>query len=255
MRFRFIIFPILLFFRVEILHFFINISLFELLLFIGISSLCLFYYKRKIKCTAIVLARKLKYFNLRKYRIKISNWAKENSAEEMGKSLVAQLERNVWTNLGCIILSVMIFSHFPSLLTNPKPATIFLLTMTAYVLIGLAFRKETLIFMVGLYLLMSITPYFMAFLSYDSGINLFETLPSSLVSLHNIDISNLTQTANKLFFSYAPWYTLLILSLILLAFIIKGSLKFIFAIFLKMLQVIEPSNLTSACTRNEGIRD
>lgn len=163
MRFMFFVLPILLFFRVEVFHFFMNLSLIQWILLICGSGLCLFSYRRKMKYTAIYLARKFKYFNLRKYRMKISKWAKENNAEEMGKSLVSQLERNVFTKLGCIVLSTTIFSHYPSLLTSPKPATIFLLTLTAYSLIGLAFRKEMLIFMVGIYSLMAIMPYAMAF--------------------------------------------------------------------------------------------
>jgi hypothetical protein len=236
MRFIFLILPILLFFRVEVFHFLMNLSLIQWILIIFVSGLCSFSYRRKMKYTAIFLARKLKYFNLKKYRIKISKWAKENNAEEMGKSLVSQLERNVFTKLGCIVLSTTIFSHYPSLLTSLKPATIFLLTLTAYSLIGLAFRKEMLIFMVGMYSLMAIMPYAMAFLSHDTGINLFETLPIDVVHLLNIDILNLTQTANKLFLFTAPWLALIILFLILSSLIIRGSLKLIFTIFLKMLQ-------------------
>lgn len=234
-RFMFLILTILLLFRIEVFHFFINLSVIQWILLICVSGSCLFYYKRKIKYTAIFLARKLKYFNLRKYRIKISKWAKENNAEKMGQSLVSQLERNVFIKLGCIVLSTTIFSHYPSLLTSPKPAAIFLLTWTVYSLIGLAFRREMLMHMVCICSLMAIMPYAMAFLSHDTGINLFEALPTDAVHLLNIDVLNLIQTANKLFLFTAPGYALIILFLILSSLIIRGSLRLIFAIFLKML--------------------
>ena len=254
MRFMFLIVPILLFFRVEIFHFFMNLSLIQWILFICvsicISGLCLFSYRRKMKYTAIFFARKLKYFNLRKYRIKTSKWAKESNAEEMGKALVSKLEWNVFTKWGCIVLSTTIFRHYPSLLTSPKPATIFLLlTLTAYSLIGWAFRKEMLIFMIGMYSLISITPYATVLLSYYTGINLFETLLADVVHLLSIDILNLTQTANNLFLFTAPWLALTILFLTLSSLIIRGALKLIFTIFLKMLQSIQPSNLSEVVAR------
>jgi hypothetical protein len=241
MHFMVLVLPILLFFRVEIFHFFINLSLIQWILFICFFGLCLFTCKRKISCTFIFFARNLKHFNIRKYRIKTSKWAKENNAEEIGKSLVSQLERNVFTKLGCIVLSTTIFSHYPSLLTSLKPATIFLLTLTVYSLTGLAFRKEILISMVCVYSLMAVMPYSMAFLSHNTGINLFETLPPDVIYMLNIDIFNLTQTANKLFFFTAPWLLLIILFVILSSIIVRSSLKLIFAIFLKMLQSINPA--------------
>jgi hypothetical protein len=234
------IFPLLLFFRVEVIHFFVNLNSIQWILLLLIFSTCLFFYRRKFKYSLLLSSRKIKYFNLQKIRIKISKWANNNSAEAIGKSIVSQLERNVFTKLGCIVLSTAVLSHYPILLTKPTPAIIFLLTMTAYSFMGLAFRKEMLIFMVGIYSLMAVTPYAMAFLSHDTGINLFETLPADIVSLLNINIFNLTQTANKLFIFTAPWLALIVLILILSSVIIRASLKLVFTIFLKVLQALNP---------------
>jgi hypothetical protein len=228
--------PILLLFRVEVFHFFMNLTFIQWILLLSLFSLCLFFYRRKIKYLAISSARKLKYFNLRKYRRKLSRWAKENNAEAMGKFLVSQIERNVFTKLGCIALSTAIFSHYPSLMTGLTPATIFLLTLTAYSLLVLAFRKEMLISMVGIYSLMAVVPYIMAFLSHDTGINLFETLPIDIINILNINISDLTQTANKLFLFNVPWIALIILFTVLSSVIIRGFLTLIFTVFLKVIQ-------------------
>jgi hypothetical protein len=242
--------PILLFFRVEVIHFFVNLNFIQWILLLLVFSTCLFFYKRKLKYSVLLFFRKVKYFDLKKTRIKISNlkktrikiskWANNNSAEAIGKSLVSQLERNIFIKLGCIALSTAVLSHYPSLLTKPTPAIIFLLTMTAYSFMGLAFRKEMLIFMISMYSLMAVMPYAMAFLSHDTGINLFESLPADVVSLLNINIFNLTQTANKLFIFTAPWLTLIVLVFILSSVIIRVSLKLVFTVFLKVLQALNP---------------
>lgn len=158
----------------------------------------------------------------------------------MGKSLVNRLERNIFIKFGCIIFSVSIFSHYPILLTSPKPATIFLLTLVAYSFIGLAFRKEMLLFMIGVYCLIPFTPYAMAFLSYDTGINLFETLPTDVVFFLDIDINNLTQTANKLFLFNALGCVSIILFLILSSFLVRKFLELVFTAILKILRLLIP---------------
>lgn len=155
----------------------------------------------------------------------------------MGKSLTDWLERNVFVNMGCIILSTSICSHYPKLLTNPTPIAIFLLTLTIYSLTSLALRREVLILMVGMYVLIALTPYVMAFLSQDTGINLFETMPTDIVYLLRIDVSNLTQTAHKLFLFLAPCSVLIILFLVLSSVIVRSFLKLLFTRLIKTLQL------------------
>lgn len=233
--------PVLLLFRIEIFHFLTKFTLIQWTLLLSISTLCLFVFREKVKAFVRTISRKIKYFNLKKYRRKLSKWARQNDPEVMGKSLVSQLERNVFTKLGCILFSTVIFSHYPQLLTNPTLATNFLIILTIYPLIGLAFRKDTLIFMVGIYVLIAFMPYATAFLSHDTGINLFETFPTDIVYFLDIDVSNLTQTANKLFLFTLPWYILIILFFIVSSVIIKSFLKLIFTTLLKILQSLNPA--------------
>lgn len=233
--------PVLLFFRIEIFYFVIKFTWIQWTLLLGISALCLFIFRKNTKAFVRKFLQKIKYFNLKKYTRKLSKWARQNDPEVMGKSLVSQLERNVFMKLGCILFSTVIFSHYPKLLTSPTLATRFLLILTIYSLVGLAFRKETLVFMVAMYVLMAFTPYATAFLSHDTGINLFETLPADIVYFLNIDISDLTQTANKLFLFTIPWYILIILFLVLSSVIIRSFLKLIFTILLTILQSLNPA--------------
>lgn len=238
MRFLPWIFPVLFLFRLEILQFFVNLTFIQWVLLLGIAALCLIPFKRKAKCSIRAFIRKLKYFNLRRYRGKLLRWARESDSNVIGKSLVSQLERNVFIKLSCIALSCAIFSHYPRLLLNPMPSTVFLLALTIYSLTSLAFRREVLIFMVGIYFLMALVPYAIAFLSYEEGINLFKTLPADVVYWLGIDIANLTQTANKLFLVLAPCAALIILFFVLFSVIIRGSLNLIFTVFIKIIKLI-----------------
>ncbi|BAZ43732.1 hypothetical protein NIES4102_07330 [Chondrocystis sp. NIES-4102] len=128
-------------------------------------------------------------------------------------------------------MSVIIFNHYPVLLTSPKSTTIFLLTLTAYFFISLDLKKEILILMLGVYILMPFAPYALALLSYHTRINLFETLPIDLIFTLDIDIDNLTQTANKLFLFIAPWSVSIILFLFVARFIVINFLNLIFGAF------------------------
>lgn len=100
--------------------------------------------------------------------------------------------------------------------------------------------------MVGVYCLIPFTPYAMAFLSYDTGINLFETLPIDVVFFLDIDIDNLTQTANKLFFFIAPGSVSIILFFVISTLIVKNFLELVFTALLKILRLLVPVKLFAA---------
>ncbi|MEM7593706.1 MAG: hypothetical protein AAF383_19710 [Cyanobacteria bacterium P01_A01_bin.83] len=206
----------------------------------------MFVFRKKISCSIASFVNKLRYFSFKEYIKKLSKSIDDYNPEIIGKSLVDQLERNIFIKFACIILSVSIFSHYPILLTSPKPATIFLLTLIAYCFVSLAFRKEMLPFIIGVYCLIPFTSYAMAYLSYDTGINLFETLPIDVVLFLNMDINNLTQTANKLFLLIASGSVSTILFLILSTLLVRNSLKLVFTAFFKMLRLFIPAKLFAA---------
>lgn len=243
MQLFFLLLACFYFFKIEVLNYFINLSYLQLFLLLSIGCLCLFIFRNKLNYSTVLLVNKLKHFSFREYIQKLSKSIDDNNPEIMGKSLVAWLEQNIFIKFCCIILSVSIFSHYPIILTSPKPATIFLLTLVAYFFIGLAFRKEMLLFMVGVYCLIPFTFYAMAFLSYDTGINLFETWPTDIVFFLNIDINNLTQTANKLFLFNALGCVSIILFLILSSFLVKKFLELVFTAILKILRLLIPVKL------------
>ena len=240
MQLLFLLLACFFFFRIEIVNYFINLSHLQLFLLLSIASLCVFIFRKKLNYSTVLFINKLKHFSFKEYIQKISKSIDDNNPEIMGKSLVNRLERNIFIKFGCLIFSVSIFSHYPILLTSPKPATIFLLTLVAYCFIGLAFRKEMLLFMVGIYFLIPFTPYVMAFLSYDTGINLFETLPTDVVFFLDIDINNLTQTANKLFLFNAFGCVSIILFLILSSLLVRKILELVFTAMLKILRLLIP---------------
>ncbi len=246
MQLLFLLLASFLFFKIEIYNYFVNLSYFQIFLLLIISCLCIFIFRKKIICSMVLFINKLRYFSFKKYIKNLSKSINDCNPEIIGKSLVNRLERNIFIKFGCIILSVSIFSHYPILLTSVKPATIFLLTLTTYSFISLAFRKEMLLFMVGVYCLIPFTPYAMAFISYDTGINLFETLPIDVVFFLNIDINNLTQTANKLFLLIAPWSVSIILFLVLSRFIVRKFLELVFTALLKILRLFIPVKLFAA---------
>lgn len=229
--------PALVFFRLEIFHFSISITFIQWFLLLGIIASCLILFRIKMIHLMRTSVQQLKYSNLQRYSGKLSKWARENDSDAMGKSLADWLERNVFVKMGCVILSTSIFSHYPKLLTNPTPFAIFLLTLTIYSLTSLALRREVLILMVGMYVLIALTPYVMAFLSQHTGINLFEAMPADIVYLLGVDISNLTQTAHKLFFFLAPCSVLIILFLVLSSVIVRSFLKLLFTGLIKTLQL------------------
>jgi hypothetical protein len=237
---KFLVFalPIALFFESEISHFLMSLTFIQWLAIISIFSLSSFFLKRKIKVLMISSIRKIKNFSSKKYKKKLSNWSKEVDAKSMGKSFAFWLERNVFVKLGCIVLSMAIFRHYPILLTELRPATILLLTFMAYSFVSLAFRREMLIFMVVLYTLMAFMPYAMAILGYLSGKNPFETLPTDIIYSQHINISNLTQTANHLFLSIAPWISLMILFLLMSSVFLRFSLNLVFTGFLNVVRLI-----------------
>lgn len=238
MQFLFFALPIVLFFESEISCFLMNLTFIQWLTILIASSSCLFFFKGKIKYLMISSIRKIKNFDSKKYKQKLSDWSKETDAKNLGKSFAFWLERNVFIKLGCIALSMAIFRHYPILLTELRPATVLSLTFMAYPFVSLAFRREMLIFMVVLYSLMAFMPYAMAILGYLSGMNPFETLPTDIVYSQHIDISNLTQTANHLFFSIAPWISLMILVLLMSSVFLRLSLKLVFTGFLNVVRLI-----------------
>lgn len=229
--------PALVFFKLEIFHFFISLKFIQWVLLLGIIASCLILFRIKMMHPMRTSVQQLKYSNLQRYSRELSKWARENDSDAMGKSLVDWLERNVFVNMGCIILSTSIFSHYPKLLTKPTLGTFFLLTLTIYSLTSLALRKEVLIFMSVMYILIPLIPYVIAFLSQDTGINMFETMPADIVYLLGIDISNLTQTAHKLFLFLAPCSVLIILFLVLSSVIVRSFLKLLLTRLIKTLQL------------------
>jgi hypothetical protein len=236
-RFRTLL-AILWVFQIEVFYFFMNLGFIQWILFLGISSACLFFYKRKIKYSALLFARKLKYFNLKKYRGELSRWAKENDGEAMGKSFASQLEGNLSMQINLAVISIGIFRHYPIFLSTPS--TFFLLTLLISPLIILAFKKEILISAVGLYLMMAVTPYAMVLLIQHTGISIFEAFPNDLIYFLNVDTSNLNQTADKLFLFTAPWFVSIILFIILSSVTIRTSLKLVFTVWLKALRSLDP---------------
>lgn len=231
-----VLLPIFSFLPVEIFHFFVNLTSIQWFLLLGIATLCLITFRRRVRRSTGKFIKRIKYFNLRTYRRKLSRWARENDADAIGKSLVSRLERNTKIKLGCITLSMIILKHYPILLTNPTSVANFLKNLTIYLLLSLAFRRELLIEMVGIYVLIAVCPYIMLFMSHDTGINMFETqLAEPVYLLLDIDVANLTQAANKLFFFMTPGIVLRILFLVLSSVIIRSFLKLIFTVFIKTL--------------------
>ncbi|MBV9386713.1 MAG: hypothetical protein JOZ78_09820 [Chroococcidiopsidaceae cyanobacterium CP_BM_ER_R8_30] len=227
--------PILSLFRLEIFHIFANLSFAQCTLLAGITILCLIAFRKKLGDSIISFVQNIKNFNFRRYRRKLLEWAKENNSGVMGKSFVSRLERSMFIKLGCIMLAA-IFGCYPMLLTNPKPAAIFLLTLTIYALMSLAFRREILIVTIGMYIFMAVTPYVMVFLNRYSSMNVFETLPPDLVYLLNMDVLNTTQTANKLFLLITPLFGVAILFFVLSACTIRGFANLIHIALIKFLQ-------------------
>ncbi len=56
-----LILSILLIFRVEVIHLFINLNFVQWSLFLAISLACLFYRKRSLKYSVLLITRKIKY--------------------------------------------------------------------------------------------------------------------------------------------------------------------------------------------------
>lgn len=114
-----------------------------------------------------------------------------------------------------MMLSIAIFSYYPLKFLNLVSIAIFIFTLIACTLVNLAFNKKILIGSVAIFLLMAFEPYPLAFLSHYTGVNLFETLPIEVVDFLNINVYNLTETANKLFILIAPSCATIIVFLIL----------------------------------------
>ncbi len=236
MKFLGWILSVLLFFRIEVFCFFKNFTFLQWIILLSVSCLCVYFIRRKI----IIFARKIKDFSLNRYRKNLGKWARENDSEVIAKSFVFQLEQNVSLKISCILLSIGIFNYCPSLMTNSTAAAFFLGTLIVYLFVTLAFKKEAVILISGMYFLMAVSFYVMAFFSYYSDVNLFQTIPFDLVYFLNIDISMLTQTANKLFFFTTPLIILSLLFFILSSIIMKYCLKLIFTIFLKVARLSNP---------------
>jgi hypothetical protein len=237
-RFYFWIFSALLFFKPEVFHFFMSLTSIQWIFFLGTSFICLLFSRRKIKYFFILSLRKLKYFNLKKYLRELSRWFKPSNSDLIGKSLVSWLEAKLFIKLGCIYIA-SVFAHYPSSLTTPIPIAIFLLIWTAYSLTALAFRKVMLISAAGLYSCFAFLPYAIFCMSHGTGINLFkvflEPFPIDVIYLLDVDISNLMQTANKLFLFTASLAAFAFLFLFRCSVVIRSITKLILTLIQKCL--------------------
>ena len=192
------------FFKAEVFHFLVNLTFLQWVLILGGFCVCLFFAKDKIKYFVISSVKKLRYFSPKKYRIKLLRSIQEKNAEEKGEILAAWLKNNLSINFGLMMLSMVVFSHYPLKMLNMVSAAILMFTLIAYFFVSLAFEKRALITFVGTYSLVPVAFYPFAFISDYTGINLFETLPADVINFLNLNVYNLIETANKLFF-YCSW--------------------------------------------------
>lgn len=239
MKFLFsLILPILFLFRLEIIYFIKSITLDRWILLFFIITAGLIVFQKKVKFFIVKKIPRIKYFRLRKYQRKILVWIENNNSDSIGEIIVNKLERNILLRFGLIVISTSIFSHYPKLLTSPKPATIFLLILNLYFLLSISLRKNAILFISLIYIFIAISPYIMALLSLEPEINVFETIPIELIYILKLNINNLMETANKLFLYFAPICGSIILFCVLISIICRRLFKMIVINLLKITKTI-----------------
>lgn len=126
-------------------------------------------------------------------------------------------------------MSIVFFHHYPlKFLCNTVSAAMIVLAIVAWFFISLAFNKGFLVRFVAIYSLIPFAFYAFAFLSRYTGIDIFESLPVDVVNFLNINIYNLTETANKLFVLTAPSCAVVILFSILSSIFTRRVLTSLF---------------------------
>lgn len=227
----FVILPALFFFyKTEIYYFFENFPLIVWMLLAIIFSKYVWFFWIKI-------------INLAKERLEnLKSFLKNIDSEQSGKLLASKLRRRLLTLWFSLFLLVPTFKYYvPIFLTSFTLINKFLLISIFSLLIMLAFSKKVRILMLCLYSFLAISPYLTVLSSYTLNTNLFTSLEPSLIYSLNLDITNLIDTANKMFCSIAPICIGIMIMIELISFIIRELLKYLFVHLLNIFRLLMPA--------------
>jgi hypothetical protein len=133
-----LLFLLTLSFCPEILRFFHDNWL--ILIFVIVSST--FVMRNRVKTALLNYSRKLKYVTSKRNKRKIREWIKNKNSDELIYDLVSLIENGMFFKFNCIVMSIMILSHTPMMITQALPSLFFVIHVIVYCITRLTISKR-----------------------------------------------------------------------------------------------------------------